>query len=484
MSINLVWFKRDLRLSDHEPLSRAIADSIRSGRKILLLYIFEDLQLSDSHYSTRHWRFVYQSLMDMQQALPDQSLWIKRGNALDIFDELNHNLDINSIFSHQEIGLGNTYHRDIQLQNWCNYHQINWYESKTGAVIRGLSNRKTWDKTWSAMMRAKIEPTLITQAKFVLHKDKFTRLESAWLTQDTLMQQGGETQAQKVLHSFFELRGKSYAYSLSSPQLSQTHCSRLSAYLSWGNISLRQVYQATLQHWDQVGWRRSLVAFSSRLHWHCHFIQKFESEHTMEYQHLNRGYDNLPTDTSANAALNLNAWKNGQTGYPLIDACMLCLKNTGYINFRMRAMLVSFLTHNLALDWRLGVKHLASVFLDFEPGIHYSQFQMQAGVMGINTIRVYNPIKQSKEKDSEAYFITTWIPALKKLPLPLIHEPWLMTDMEQIMYGFTLGEDYPKPIVDIVKSGKTARDLLWQWKKRDLVQKEGYRIIARHVRKN
>ena len=90
MSINLVWFKRDLRLSDHEPLSRAIADSIRSGRKILLLYIFEDLQLSDSHYSTRHWRFVYQSLMDMQQALPDQSLWIKRGNALDIFDELNH----------------------------------------------------------------------------------------------------------------------------------------------------------------------------------------------------------------------------------------------------------------------------------------------------------------------------------------------------------------------------------------------------------
>lgn len=484
MSINLVWFKRDLRLSDHEPLHMAITDSIRSGRQILLLYIFEDLQINDSHYSTRHWRFVYQSLVDIQHRLPKKSLWIKRGNAFKIINQINEEFGIHRIFSHQEVGLGNTYQRDIEIKNWCNHQNIDWYEAQTGAVIRGLSNRKYWDKNWSKAMRSAIEYIDLTQTNFIVQHSKPDSLENAWLIDDPLMQLGGEKQAHNVLNSFFEQRGKPYSYSLSSPALSQNHCSRLSAYLAWGNISLRQVYQTTLQHWNKTGWRRSLVAFSSRLHWHCHFIQKFESEHSMEFEHLNRGYDNLPRDGSPQALANLQAWKNAKTGYPLIDACMLCLKKTGYINFRMRAMLVSFLTHNLALDWRLGVKHLASVFLDFEPGIHYSQFQMQAGVTGINTIRVYNPIKQSKEKDSNGEFITTWIPALKGLPLPFVHEPWLMTDLEQIMYDFTLGEDYPNRVVDIASTSKTARDLLWQWKKNERVKKEGHRIIARHVRKS
>ena len=145
-------------------------------------------------------------------------------------------------------------------------------------------------------------------------------------------------------------------------------------------------------------------------------------------------------------------------------------------------MLVSFLCHHLGVDWRRGVQHLARLFLDFEPGIHYSQFQMQAGITGINTIRIYNPVKQGEEKDPDGVFIRQWLPQLSEIPVPLIHTPWNLSAMEQMMYGMTLGEDYPEPIVDIKQSYSDAQRLLWDWRKRPQVQEEAKRLLRRHVR--
>lgn len=483
MSIAVVWFKRDLRLSDHAPLFEAA----KTGLPLLLVYCFEDMLLEDAHYSERHWRFVSQSLRDMANKLPKGALYVAKGDALAVFQVLNLKYDISQVFSHQEIGLDNTFERDKAFATWCKSNQIIWHETPLGAVQRGLTHRTHWDENWQQVMRAPCINLDLNKVNWFKNNDfecQLSHFETRFQSIQGQFQNGGESEAFNVLNDFFTARGKEYAFNLSSPSLSQIHCSRLSPYLAWGNISLRQVYQTVLSHWQVPGWRRSLVAFTSRLHWHCHFIQKFESECEMEFRHVNKGYDDLPRATGDLAEQRLHAWKMGQTGIPMVDACMRCLIETGYINFRMRAMLVSFLCHHLELDWRAGVAHLASLFLDFEPGIHYSQFQMQAGVTGINTIRIYSPVKQGEEKDEKGDFVRKWVSELCEVPAPLIHSPWQLSQMEQTMYGFTLGEDYPEPIVDVKQSYKDAQALLWLWRKKPKVVIESKRLLNRHVRPN
>jgi len=327
-------------------------------------------------------------------------------------------------------------------------------------------------------------------SKTLLDKQELTQLPQCilpneWYQTDQNMLFGGERWARKILQSFLNNRGKHYHLNISKPELSRKSCSRLSPYLAWGNISLRQVYQAILTKRAETGWKRAMDGVASRLHWHCHFIQKFESEHQMQWRPVNRAYLGFKypeIHCGLNVETRLRKWKQAQTGYPLVDACMLCLIKTGYINFRMRAMLVSFLCHHLLVDWRLGVSHLAALFLDFEPGIHYPQFQMQSGITGTNIIRVYNPVKQSLEKDKDGDFIKKWLPQLAELPKEILHTPWLLSPMEEQLYQFKLGESYPLPIVDIEQTGKIARDLLWGFQKRTDSKKEGVRIVAKHVR--
>lgn len=214
---------------------------------------------------------------------------------------------------------------------------------------------------------------------------------------------------------------------MSSPNTAFNACSRLSPYIAFGIISIREIYQALLEAESKLdylpkSWEVSYRSYKSRLLWHCHFIQKLEDEPTLENQNCHPAFDGLRENDFNEERF--EAWKQGKTGYPLIDATMRALIATGWINFRMRAMLVSFASYHLWLDWRKTSIYLANLFVDYEPGIHYNQFQMQSGTTGINAVRVYNPIKQSQDQEPEGKFIKHWVPELKSCPVEFIHEPW------------------------------------------------------------
>lgn len=478
--IDVVWFKRDLRLQDNE----AIYNALKSNKRLLFIYIFEPSLINDPHYDKRHWDFIKQSLVDLNKDLEkyNSKVLCAETEVVTAFNQLLASYSVNTVFSHQETGLLKTYNRDKEFARYCRNNSIKWEENNNNGVLRGLLNRTDWFDKWEDYMcNAQFKVEL--NADKLITIEEINKIENYFHTvnlqtpKESPFQKGGSKMAWRYANTFFDERHKKYMSHISKPALARESCSRLSPYIAWGNVSIRQIFQKAHQHKNEQN-KKHLGAFVSRLRWQAHFIQKFEMEHTMENASINKGFQKLKKSISLEYQ---KAWEDGQTGFPLIDASMRCLAETGYLNFRMRAMLVSFFTHILWQPWQASSQHLSKLFLDFEPGIHFPQLQMNAGETGINLVRIYNPIKNSLEHDEDAIFIKKWCPELAKLPISFIHEPYLMTPLDEQFNNFELGVNYPKPIVEIKTARKKASDILWKMKNDPEVFNESKRILIKHT---
>ena len=466
-AIQLVWFKRDLRIDDHGPL----AEAARRG-PVLPVYVVEPEYWRQPDTSARHQAFLAEALASLDDALRGlgQGLWIERGEAVEVFARLHRRFVLAAVHAHEETGTDWTFARDRRVRAWCRQEGIACHETPQFGVVRGLPDRAGWAKQWESFMAG---PQATTPKRLPLAvetdsaENPFDGVAAFDRRPTPGRQRGGIEAGEETLAGFLDARGRAYRGGISSPLSAQTAGSRLSPHIAYGTLGMRAIVQATRQRITRAreagasDWAGSLRQFDRRLHWHCHFIQKLEQRPDIEFRNMHRGFDGMREDAFDQAKF--DAWAAGRTGYPLVDACMRFLIHTGWLNFRMRAMLMSFAGYHLWLHWREPALHLARLFTDYEPGIHYCQSQMQNGVTGINTLRIYNPVKQAHDQDPQGRFVRRWIPELAGVPGAAIFEPWKLGALDRARFGAAA---YPEPIVDHLAAVRHARDRIAEVRKR------------------
>lgn len=487
--VQVVWFKRDLRVHDHAPLAQAATRG-----PILAIYVYEPAVITAPDFAAQHLGFINESLAELDTELRVRGSRLHRlcGDITAVLERLLIKTPFADLWTHEETGNAVTFARDISVAAWCRSRGVTWHEIPQSGVVRGLKDRNGWSKRWEKRMNQPISlaPEHIVAVEVQIENS--ATMEAADFGLRSIdkprRQRGGRNAALDLLKSFLEYRGQNYRQAMSSPLSAQTDCSRLSAHIALGTVSHREVVQAVKSRQGALrsmpkgqappGFLASLKSFEGRLHWHCHFIQRLETAPETEFQNLHRGFDGLRENDFD--PIKFTAWTHGETGYPMVDACMQMLADTGWLNFRMRAMVVSFASYHLWLHWRETALHLAREFLDYEPGIHYSQVQMQSGVTGINAVRIYNPVKQARDQDPDGLFVRRWIPALANVPGDYIFEPWKMPLETQLRAGCVLGHDYPLPIVKNEVAARTAKVRISAVRKKAEVKDESTRVFQKH----
>ncbi|MCA0972273.1 DASH family cryptochrome [Halobacillus litoralis] len=463
----IVWFRKDLRVHDHQPLIRAA----KSGRPVLGVYIFDPEEYQETAYgfpkTDRHRaQFIRESVDDLRNNLSDIGvpLLVRYEDPVDTFTSIQEEVDIESVFLHEEIGseeqrVEERVRGSLPDTTFTVDHGRNLYHPDDLPFdIHDLPDtfsqfRKRIEKN-NTMVRPSLTPPKDVQgASLSLDYGECPSLSALGLKEldREPRYRGGSSNAKERLldYIFHKDRLKHYKETRNG-MLKEDDSSKFSPWLAHGCLSAKVVYEQILKYEQESVKNRSTYMLYFELLWRDYF-------HLVHRKHGNRIFfpsglrdQDVPWNDNQEHAV---AWREGRTGYPLVDAAMRELKETGFTSNRARQNVASFFTKNLGLDWREGAAWFESQLVDHDVASNYGNWLYIAGV-GNDAVqfRAFNVEKQAQDYDPEGAYLRHWLPELRDVPVPWIFKPREMGMVEQEQFGVMLGEDYPLPIVDLLSA--------------------------------
>lgn len=467
----VIWFRDDLRLSDHPALLAAV----ETGQPVIPIYIFDEQSpaIRKLGGASRWW--LHYSLARLDQALRAKGtpLRILRGPALEIIQRVVSDWHVDKLFWSRRYGAAEIA-VDSAIKTWCKNHSI-VCESYNSALLvepwtvttQAGQPMKVFTPFWKNA-RARSEPDLplpapqsikaapVPTCELECHLDSLALLPQKpdWALGFAPHWQPGEAGAQQRLIDFLDHGIKGYGEDRNRPD--RDNVSRLSPYLRFGNISPRQIWHVTLNR-KAAGLcqatDRDLTVFQSELGWREFSYHLLYHTPELATKNFQSRFDEFPWRQDDMA---LKAWQKGLTGYPIVDAGMRQLWQTGWMHNRVRMVAASFLIKHLMIDWRMGEDWFWDTLLDADAASNSASWQWVAG-SGADAapyFRIFNPVLQGERFDSQGDYVRQFVPELARLPKEWIHKPWTAPSSLLGQYGVTLGQNYPLPLID----HKTGRD--------------------------
>lgn len=411
------WIRKDLRLNCNFTLEKALQNS----EKIIPIFICDNKLNTDININSKSYAFFYYGLKELEKSIEKYSgkLIITNSDIHSITKYIQTKFEIKSLYVQNDIE--DNFINDIkQLKNHINVELVN-NNLVDAQTLLNNSNKpfkvfsrfaKKFKENYKSCDFA--ENTVFKFAKTAIQNDNLP------IPKNTFGEfTPGENEANKRFQNF--KKNKIFTYHLDRDYLYKDSTSKLSPYLKYGMISVRKIYSECIklmnqskgvEKWiDEILWREFYIYIS------IHFPDSIKYEFQEKYR-------KFPWEKNSNY---LTKWQEGETGYPIIDACMKQLKETGWMHNRGRMIVASFLTKDLFIDWREGENWFMKQLIDGDTASNIGGWQWTAGV-GVDAapyFRIFNPVLQSKKYDPKAKFITKWLPKLKNIPVKYIHEPWL-----------------------------------------------------------
>ena len=473
-TISLIWFRRDLRLNDSE----IIAKATENRQQVIPFFVIDPWFYQQPEVSVARVKFLFESLENLDSNLREKGsrLYLFEGNSVEIIQNLTLALieadKQPKLYFHKDVEVDYGIDRDRQILELYQQHNLPTHIG-LNHFMQAEENYQSWWVDYHEHQKRSpyLTPQEINTPNLELSLPQLTIAElkqkyHSFLEGVSYRYLGGETFAQKTLESFISHRYQGYHWKMSRPwQAQQGATSHLSAHLDFGTISSRTMYQGVAQLLDRLPPKSkaqySVKTFLDRLRWHDKFTQRHYHHPELAWRNRYPEFDEWYCDDELDSDKQklFTAWCEGKTGYPMVDASMRQLNQIGWMNFRMRAMCVTFLTINCGVSWHHGARYYMSRLVDGNIAINHWQWQAQAGSLNpmSNTFRIYNPTKNLQDKDPTLQFVYCWIPELRG------------HSMQQLLAG-EYKSNYPQPILDWKQTrkvnGKIISNLRKQVRKR------------------